>query len=127
MMNTKQREEATRRLNELVEKGIVETDVLKKWDENHLTVTFSCGEMADFDDEDRVGAIYHNLCEHFEKEFPGYMVYHMMELSPIILGLLYVSPNEKAWEDERLSEDRRMEAYVYQAWFDSSELKKIDL
>lgn len=118
MTLTKQKTEATKRLKTLVEADLTMREALSKWRKQKLTVMLSCGEVYDIDDEE-LGSTFINLRNHFERKFPGYMVYHMIELGGPLLAIFYVGPYEEEWEDERLNEDKTIQAYVYNALNDS--------
>jgi len=108
------RAEATRRLKSLIAMGVLDQKVLDLWKDHQDTVTLICSKVEKIDDEEWYDT-FAEIKNYFERNHPGYVVYHMKEIGGPLLGLFYVGPNEDEWEEERIQEDGTMMCYVYNA------------
>lgn len=107
--------EAVLRFQTLREEYGHDASALEKYEKGILTVTLLNGEVCNIDDPE-FGNTFIDIINEFQSNYPGYEVFHCLELDRIRLAVLYVGPNEDEWEMERIDEDGYMYCYVYNAF-----------
>ena len=108
--------EAINRINTLIEKCNLNSNVLKYFIEGKVYYSYltANGFMGSIDTVS-YDKNYEKAVKDFETKHPNYQVYHVIESITTqgkLLSLLYVSDDKEAWESERLESDNSIMSYV---------------
>lgn len=110
------KDEAINRIKTLIEKGNLNPNVLKYFNEGKVYYSYltAGGFMGSIDtisyDKD-----YEKAVKDFETKHQDYLVYHAIETITShgkLLSLLYVSGNKENWESEILESNNSIMSYV---------------
>ncbi len=114
MATKKQKEEALYRMRQLTEAFDLNPNLVKYLEEGRVYYSYITGISWACVDTIMYDPSYVEVIKNFEEESGGY-VYHAIETESIygkMLTLLFVSPREKNWGMERLTENY-IYSYVY--------------